>query len=382
MDQKQRERLALNALFFQSGLCFSTWASRIPDIKEIFELTDSGLGAILLIRPAGALIGLPLAGLVVDRYGSKFSSVTGVIIFSMSLIALGLATSVFFLVCSLLFFGLAANLINISNNAQALLVQKKYGKVIMASFHGLWSLAGFFGAGIGFLALYLGLEIGLHFTIVSGLILLMLVVSYPHLNSEKDSARKKLVFKKPDSHLLKLGAIAFCGLLSEGCMFDWSSVYFKQVIGAEEGMIVAGYMAFMGMMAFGRFVSDFFTNRVGSKVMVQVSGVLIFTGLLIAVLFPFIHTAIIGFLLVGAGTSSVIPLTYNETGKSSIFSPGVALAIVSTIGYLGFLLGPPLIGFIADLINLRASFTLIAFVGLTISILISFQNRKGKLNDT
>ena len=370
MKPQKRQRAALNVLFFLSGLCFSSWASRIPDIKASFELSDSALGALLLIRPAGALVGLPVAGLIVDKYGSKHASAFGVLIFSFSLLGLGFAPSIPFFASSLLIFGLAANLINISNNAQALLVQKNYGKIIMASFHGLWSLAGFFGAAIGALALFLDLDVPVHFLIIAVLVVIMLLVVYPHLSTEKES-RSKFQIKKPDRHLVKLGFIAFCGLLCEGCMFDWSGVYFKQVVNAEEGLIAAGYMAFMGMMALGRLVSDSFTNKFGSKRVVQISGGLIFTGLIVAVLFPNLYMAILGFLLVGAGTSSVIPLTYHETGKSKLFPSGIALAIVSTIGYFGFMLGPPLIGFLADLINLRASFTLVAFVGITISILVS-----------
>ena len=128
MEQKTKQRIALNALFFQSGLCFSTWASRIPDIKDFFHLSDSALGIILLIRPLGALLGLPLAGWLVDKVGSKKSAIGSSLLFSGSLLLLGFAPSVPFLAGSLLLFGIAANLISISNNAQALLVQKVMAK--------------------------------------------------------------------------------------------------------------------------------------------------------------------------------------------------------------------------------------------------------------
>ena len=377
MELRKKQRIALGALFFQSGLCFSTWASRIPDIKEAFAFSDSELGALLLVRPAGALVALPLAGIVVDKYGSRFSSTAGIILFSLSLVMLGLSPTVPFLVGSVLLFGVAANLINISNNAQALIVQKKYGRVIMASFHGLWSLAGFFGAATGALMLFLNLDIVTHFIIIAATVLLLLFLSYPNLTKEQDSAGgKKLVIKKPDRDLLLLGSIAFCGLLCEGCMFDWSAVYFKQVIEAREGLVAVGFMAFMGMMAFGRLVSDRFTNRYGTNTIIRISGILIFTGLLMAVIFPYLITGIIGFILVGAGTSSVIPLTYSAVGENKTFSPGIALALVSTIGYFGFLLGPPLIGFIADLLSLRASFTLVAIAGLTISAIAVVEKRR------
>lgn len=376
MELKTKQRIALGALFFQSGLCFSSWASRIPDIKESFNLSESDLGAILLIRPLGSLFGLPVAGLIVDNYGSRLSATSGIVAFSISLIFLGMANSVIFLMGSLLFFGLSANLINISLNTQALLVQKNYGKVIMASFHGLWSLAGFCGAAIGALTLQLHMSIQLHFILIAALVVVLLSLSYKHLNNEKEGqGRGKFVLKNPNKELWKLGLIAFFGLLCEGCMYDWSGVYFKEVINAEQGLVAAGFIAYMGTMALGRLVSDSLTNRFGGKSIVIISGILIFSGLLIAVAFPYFGTGILGFLLVGAGTSSVIPLTYSEVGETKKLSKGIALAIVATIGYFGFLLGPPLIGFIAELLNLRASFLLIALVGMAITV-ISFIDLK------
>ena len=148
-------------------------------------------------------------------------------------------------------------------------------------------------------------------------------------------------------------------------MFDWSGVYFQKVVKAERAWIGAGLTAFMSTMAAGRFVADWLVTRFGVKKILQMSGVVIAAGLFTAVLFPTIPTAIAGFVLVGAGVSSVVPLVYSAAGKSKKVSAGVALAAVSTIGYLGFLLGPPVIGFIAEASSLRVSFTLIALLGLT-----------------
>lgn len=151
-------------------------------------------------------------------------------------------------------------------------------------------------------------------------------------------------------------------------MFDWSGVYFKKVIGAEGAWIGAGYTAFMCTMAGTRFVADWLTRRFGMQRILQASGLLTASGLLVAVLLPHLYTAIVGFLFVGAGVSAVVPLVYSAAGKSKVMSPGVALAAVSTIGFFGFLLGPPLIGFIAGATSLRISFTVIAAMGLGIAL--------------
>ena len=158
-------------------------------------------------------------------------------------------------------------------------------------------------------------------------------------------------------------------MVCEGTMFDWSGVYFQKVVAAPKELITLGYAAFMGTMASGRFIGDFMVTRFGSRKVLEASGILITTGLLIAVLFPTIILATIGFLFVGFGVSSVIPLVYSAAGKSKTMSPGMALAAVSTIGFFGFMMGPPLIGLIAQAFSLRWSFTLIAVLGFGTTLL-------------
>jgi MFS family permease len=174
---------------------------------------------------------------------------------------------------------------------------------------------------------------------------------------------------KPDKKLLMLGLIAFCCLLCEGAMADWSGVYFKTIVVAPAALITLGYVAFTGTMALGRFVGDRLVTKFGVKRMLQISGTMISGGLLISVLFPYLITATTGFLLVGFGVSSVVPIVYGLAGKSTAMSAGTALASVSTIGFLGFLIGPPVIGFIAQLISLRWSFAFIALLGFGTALL-------------
>jgi MFS family permease len=165
-------------------------------------------------------------------------------------------------------------------------------------------------------------------------------------------------------------------MVCEGAMFDWSGVYFQKVVQAPKGLIPLGYTAFMSTMAGGRFLGDKLVTRLGTLRMLQISGLIIASGLAIAIAFPAIVTATLGFMLVGIGVSSVVPLVYSAAGKSTVFSPGVALAAVSTIGYLGFLAGPPMIGFIAEAASLRWSLALIAVLGFMTTLISS----KTKLN--
>jgi MFS family permease len=157
-------------------------------------------------------------------------------------------------------------------------------------------------------------------------------------------------------------------MICEGAMFDWSVIYFKKVVLAPTAMVGLGFTTFMFTMAGGRFIADWFAHKFGLKRTLQVSGTLTAVGLLIAVAFPYIYTAMAGFLLVGAGVSSVVPMVFSAAGKSKTMLPGVALAAVSTIGFLGFLVGPPIIGFIAGIATLRASFVLIALMGVSVVV--------------
>ncbi|AFL82957.1 arabinose efflux permease family protein [Belliella baltica DSM 15883] len=372
MTLLQKRRAALGSLFFLAGLCFASWASRIPDVQAKFELSESQLGTLLLGLPIGSLMALPLAGWLVHRYGSKMVIVFGAVGYMIFLPLIGFSTTIWTLIPVIVVFGMIGNLMNISLNTQALALEDMYGRSILASFHGLWSLAGFTGAGIGAGMIYFDIVPKFHYLLVSFMVLLIIVISQGFLVKEENpKADGGLVLKRPDSLLLRIGAIAFLGMLAEGCMFDWSGVYFKKVVEVHPSYVAVGYVSFMAAMASGRFISDRLNNKFGRLVILRGSGILIFSGLLISVFFPITGPAIIGFLLVGLGVASVIPVSYSVAGRSELYSPGVALAIVSTISFFGFLIGPPLIGFIAELSSLKTSFILIALTGLGITLLVS-----------
>jgi len=274
------------------------------------------------------------------------------------------------LVAILFCFGLMGNLFNISVNTQAVSLEVLYGRSIMASFHGIWSLAGFTGASIGTLMINFHFAPVTHFCIITGTAFTGIALLYRNtLRQDINADTDRPLFAKPDATLLKLGLIAMCCMVCEGAMFDWSGVYFQKVVLAPKGLIPLGYTAFMSTMAGGRFAGDKLVTRLGTLRMLQLSGLVIAGGLVIAICFPSIVVATIGFMLVGIGVSSVVPLVYSAAGKSIVFSPGVALAAVSTIGYLGFLAGPPMIGFIAQAASLRWSLALIAILGFMTTII-------------
>jgi MFS family permease len=369
---RRNYRIAVSSLFFLSGLCFSSWASRIPSIQEQLKLNDAGLGTILLALPVGLTLSLPLAGWLVAKFGSRIIVICSAVMYACTLPAIGFVQQSWQLMIVLFIFGSGGNLLNIAMNTQGVGVEALYGRSIMASLHGIWSLAGFTGAAIGGFMISQHTPPYFHFLIISGISVLISLCAWPYTLPADTNARVgQPIFVRPDKSLLNLGVIAFCCMICEGAMFDWSGVYFQKVVKAKAAWIGAGYTAFMSTMAAGRFVADWLVTRFGIKKILQASGVVIASGLVIAIIQPGVALSITGFILVGAGVSSVVPLVYSAAGKSKRVSPGVALAAVSTIGYFGFLFGPPTIGFIAQASSLRVSFLLIALLGLTTTLIAS-----------
>jgi len=372
-------RTAAAAFFFIQGLVFASWASRIPDIKDRLGLNEAELGGILFDIPVGQLSAMALSGYLVSRFGSRKILTLAGILYPLSLVSIGAVNTSLQLIAALVFFGITANLCNISVNTHGVGVERLYNRSIMGVFHGLWSFAGFCGGLISTVMVSFDITPLTHFIIIFVVTLMILLTARTYMlprdatenNRNTDTPKEnKKVFVIPDKFILVLGLIAFGSMVCEGTMFDWSSVYFESVINPPKGLVRLGYIAFMCTMALGRFTSDRLVTRFGAVRVIRISGVLIAAGLLVSVIFPYLWTATAGFLLVGFGVSSIVPLCYSMAGGSKTMLPSIALATVSTIGFFGFLLGPPVIGFIAHASSLRWSFAVIAMVGLLTSVVV------------
>ena len=353
----QANRRSVSLFFFLHGLCFASWASRIPTMQSALNLSASSLGTILFALPLGFFVSLAFAGWLIDKIGSKKVVVLSSALYSISLVGIGLSTSPQQVAASLLLFGFFANLLNISANTQAVAVEGLYQKRLMATFHGLWSLAGFAGAALGTWMIGKSVSPLQHFIFICLFVLIAVAISAFYLvEKDKRTDKRSPILALPDKSLLGLGLIAFCSMMVEGAMFDWSGVYFIDVIHVDGELTGMGYTTFMIAMAGMRFLADSFAGRFGLRRVLQTSGVLATIGLLLAVILPQLIPSLLGFLLIGMGVSSVVPMVYSAAGKSKTMSAGMAITAVSSLGFIGFLIGPPLIGFIADASSLRGSF--------------------------
>ena len=376
MIQKSRIRFAIFCLYFCTGICFSSWASRIPDIKNGMGLNDAAWGTILLMIPVGQICGMTISGLIVSKVGSKKILPLALTGYVVALLLIGLSTTGYALIMSLIVFGFTGNFCNISVNTQAISLEAVYNKPIMASFHGGWSLAGLSGASIGLLMASIHLRPLYHFSIIGVIVIITVLLNrqylQPDIKKEKDpadiAARRR---RKPETFLFLLGIVAFCGMAAEGSMADWSGLYLIDVVGMPKHLAPIGLAAYMTTMASARFMIDKATRKWGRQRIVQAGGTLIATGLFTAVAFPHFITVIIAFMITGFGTAGIVPTLYSTAGQKTRIPASLALTIVSSVSFLGFLMGPPLIGYIASITNLRYSYALIGMLGICIVALAS-----------
>lgn len=363
MPLKTKQRAALSTYFFLSGLCFATWASRIPTIKDFFDFNEAQLGTVLLSMPISSLIGLPISGWLVSKFDSRLPLIVAMLFLTMALTFIGFADTPFLLVAALSLYSFSSRILYISMNTQSITIQKKYTKKIVGSFHGLWSTGGLLGVVFSTIMVKYNIPLQIHLAIIAVFIAIisLLVFSYT-LKNDKSTFGNKLIFGKPDPFIFYLGLLVFFAAICEGGMFDWSGVYFKEVI--NEPIFTYGYLLFMAAMAFSRFYSDRLMEVIGLEKTYIFSSVLIAVGILLAITFPYFYPALIGFCLVGLGTAAIFPMTFMLAGTSKKYSPGMAISIISTYATVGMLIGPPLVGYVAHAFGLKNAFYIFVLAGL------------------
>lgn len=360
---KNKHRVFLSAFFFMSGFSFATWASRIPTIKLAFGFNDAELGSVLLAMPIGSLIGLPITGWLVSKYNSRVPLAVGYGLNCVAMAFIGFTHNTISLVAAVVLFAFTSRIFNISMNTQAITVQKLFDKKINGSFHGFWSTGGIAGVAFSTLLLSLNVSIQIHFVMVAGVMLLITIYAYNFLlKGDRSESGNKIILGKPDPYILCLGLVAFFSAICEGGMFDWSGIYFQQVLNLK--IFTYGYLIFMLFMASSRFLSDLIIGKIGMFGTYIMSALFIIAGISMAVIIPQFWTAMIGFSLVGFGTASVIPMSYSMAGNSKKYSAGMAISIIATYYITGMLLGPPLIGYLAHAFGLRIAFIVFGFCGL------------------
>lgn len=358
-------------LFFAHGLVFSSWASRIPIIKDALSINEAQLGTLLLLMPIGQLSTMMLSGKLISKYGSSWIIKTCFLLYPGFLLLIGLAPSYWILAVVLFFFGVTGNLCNIAVNTQAIEIESITKRTLLSSYHGAWCFAGLVGALLGMLAINLHIETFHHFVLTFILVSLIWLYSRSHLTNiiHKAEPQTQSIFKSVNPTLVGLGIIGFLSMAIEGAMFDWSGVYFQTIVKAPENLVILGYTSFILMMTLGRFVGNRIIEKLGKRTVLQFCGILMSIGLFLSVFFPELWICVLAFMIIGLGASLSVPSVYSTIGKVNTVAPSIALSFVSSISFLGFLIGPPLIGYIAEGFDLRYSYGLFACFGILLSIM-------------
>lgn len=358
-----RARASVSTIFFVNGFVFASWVPHIPLVKDYHALSDAALGGVLFAMALGAILALALAGRWVGRFGSRRVTRVAALGFCAALPLLIVSSNLFALVSALVLFGALNATLDIAMNAQAVEIEKRHGRAIMSSFHGLFSLGGLVGAATAGICLGTGLQALQHMLAVSGVFCLLVIVVLPGLLRVGEgfaAQRNEPIFVKPTATLLGLGILAFFGLLIEGAVADWSAVYLRDTLRTSSALAATGFTAFSLTMAAGRFTGDLLVRKMGAERMLRVSGWTSASGMALAMTAQHPAVVVMGFGMVGLGASNIIPILFSAAGRVDGTSTGNALAAVASTGYLGFLIGPPLIGAVAHVSTMAAALGVLA----------------------
>jgi MFS family permease len=369
MQVRDKVRWTTAVFFFLSGIITSTWSSRIPDIQRQLRLSDAELGAVLFAISLGLVCALPLSSWLIARFSSIRMMTISAIAYSIIVLLLAIAPSVYLLVTLLFFFGATRNLLSMSANTNSIEVQSLHEKPVIATFHGIWSLACFVGIAIGALMISKGVSPFWHFLCIAALIIVTVLIFKRKERKTGFSSEKKKFFVMPDRYLFILGLIVFCAMFCESCMFDWSINYYDKVIHANKDFVTFGYSAFVIMMTLGRLAGDRFIARFGAGNILWMNGLIVAVGCIVVIFFPYVWIASTGFALIGLGSSIIVPIVYSLAGQSSKMPPGYAIASVTMIGYAGFLSSPLVVGALSEKFGMQAAFGVLVFFSLAIFVL-------------
>ncbi|MFV0292317.1 MAG: MFS transporter [Paracoccus sp. (in: a-proteobacteria)] len=360
---------AVVAAFMLNGLLFGVWASRVPAFKDHFALEAGTLGLLLFALAGGAIASFPLAGALVERWGADRMTVCCACLSCPPLIGIALAPDILSLGMLLFVFGALQGAMDVAMNGWGAQVENRLGRATMSIYHAMFSLGAGLGAASGFIAIRLGLVPLVHFTImavIGGAIALYFMLAVRSLRKMAVAGKggHEGVFRLPSGALFFAGIIGFAISVGEGAMTDWSAVYLRSAIHVSEAQAALGYAAFSVAMVLTRLCGTVFVQRLGSISTMRLSGLTAFVGLVVVVLADRLALALLGFALIGVGYAVVMPLVFSRAANDPVIRPGPAIASVATLTYGGLLLGPPLVGFVAQLTDLRVSFAILALLAL------------------
>ncbi|NOD34762.1 MFS transporter [Ruegeria sp. HKCCD7296] len=361
---------AVAAMFILNGALFGIWASRIPAVRDRLGLSHEELGYGLLFMAAGAVCSFPITGRLTDRFGAVAITRVIAVLYTLSLILLAMAGGFWGLAVFLFIFGAFHGSMDVAMNAWAAEVEQTFDKPVMSSFHAMWSLGAGLGALSGYVAVQMGLSVLAHFLLAGGLVVAFaLASSWVRWTSKRSERGQGSVFALPSGILVLVGFTALCGALGEGAVADWSAIYLRDITDATESVAALGYAVFSVTMVAFRLAGAVVITRFGPVATARFGGLCAAVGVFAVVSAVTPLPALAGFALMGVGYAVIMPLAFSRAASDPEVPPGQAIASVATLGYGGLLIGPPLIGFLAELFGLRLAFSVLLPLAALIIVL-------------
>jgi MFS transporter len=371
---KIKPALAVGFLYAVSSLTFGTWVASIPDVKHRLNFTDGSLGLSLLLSPLGAITGMLLSPKVFSKIPVGKWLFNGYI--TMCFIVVMQINSInrpmFWL--ALYLFGLVSFLNGVAANATVNIMEKKYKRLIMSTCHGMYSLGGAISAGLAVLLFTLHIISGIQIVIVAAIIITVIFFNRHQLLANRDIIHSGSSLKLPSLPILGLSFICMVSFMAEGCVADWSAIYFKEELHSPKALVSLGYAGFSLAMTFGRLNGDTLIAKTGSKKIVVAGCLLAAAGFLTVVLSSIILIAIAGYVMIGLGCCCIVPVLFRASGNIPGLSSVEGFAMITTGGLIGFLTGPSIIGFIAERSTLSKALSLLILMTLSAAF-VAWRNK-------
>lgn len=361
-DSKQAIK-AVSAVFIFNGALFGAWASRIPAITQAFDMSHQELSVLLLLLAAGAICSFPIAGKLTDSIGASRLSCLTFMIYAAAFALIGVSPNIYMLGLAIFVFGALHGAMDVAMNTWASEVETQSKKAVMPFFHAMFSLGAGIGAASGAIMSSFEIEVTIHFIIFISLFIpcyFWLKNSAYNQAKQGESNGGNANFKFPRGSLLIVAIVAFSCALGEGAMADWTAVFMTQEVNSSHSEAALAYTLFSIFMVLTRLSGTWLLAKLGTKAVVKLCAISSLSGAVIVVSAHTVITSYLGFALLGIGYSIIMPLAFSKAAKIGGNHSGTAIASVATFAYGGMLLGPVILGFLADIISLRMAFLLFA----------------------
>ena len=377
-------RIAVSVFFFVNGFLYANWTARLPELQQYFGVTDGQLGTILFCVALGSMAAMPAAGWLGSRFGSDaIVRVTG-LLFCAAIPLVAVSQNEWVIRLCFFCLGAASGSMDVTMNGQAVLVERLWGKVIFSSFHAVFSIGMALGAAAGSVFSKFAVPLQSHLLAMAGFGMLAVLWAstqlikdpHPHAENEKTAQNAKTDRFLALKAILPYGLIAFCCMTGEGSMMDWSAIFMNKVVGQNEVVSAWAFGTFGVSMTIGRAFGDHLIAKLGKEKLMLIDALVAVVGLGIALAFASVWATFLGFFLVGLGVSTIIPIVFSSAGNIKNISPSVGISMATSIGYTGFFVGPPAIGYLADAFDLRIGLGFVLLLFLLMAGIIVFLSKK------